>query len=258
MVGGLTIGQAAAFCGVTIKTVRHYHRVGLVEEPRRDTSGYRRYTSTELLRLVQVRTLAEAGVALAEIDDILGTDTVVSAAALSGIERRLDEQIAELIGRRERLRRLGDGDRALLSDRACLLLERHAEVGFPPDFVAEQRDGMILAKSLGPEFFDGYLTLLDRRLADPVYVELQKRGWTAASWRPDDPRLDDLAGAIADNLLKDRELMEAQGAAFVTRDAGVRYRVISNHRADELPTVARLNELIEARLRAAGLTMPTQ
>ncbi|WP_060711232.1 MerR family transcriptional regulator [Pseudonocardia sp. HH130629-09] len=113
MVDGLTIGQAAAFCGVTIKTVRHYHRVGLVEEPRRDTSGYRRYTSTQLLRLVQVRTLAEAGVALAEIGDILGSDTVVSAAALSGVERRLDEQIAELIGRRERLRRLGDGDRAL-------------------------------------------------------------------------------------------------------------------------------------------------
>ena len=39
---GVTIGQAAAFAGITVKTVRHYHEHGLVEEPRRDASGYRR------------------------------------------------------------------------------------------------------------------------------------------------------------------------------------------------------------------------
>jgi DNA-binding transcriptional MerR regulator len=60
--GGVTIGQAAAFAGVTIKTVRHYHKLGLVDEPDRDSSGYRRYGSDDLLRLVQVRALADAGV----------------------------------------------------------------------------------------------------------------------------------------------------------------------------------------------------
>ena len=63
---GLTISQAAAVAGVTVKTVRHYHRLRLVPEPRRDPSGYRRYGSAELLRLVSVRTLAEAGVPLGE------------------------------------------------------------------------------------------------------------------------------------------------------------------------------------------------
>ncbi|MFD0332517.1 MerR family transcriptional regulator [Streptomyces erythrogriseus] len=61
MVYGLTIGQAAAFAGVTVKAVRHYHRLGLVDEPDRDSSGYRRYGSSDMLRLVQVRTLAGAG-----------------------------------------------------------------------------------------------------------------------------------------------------------------------------------------------------
>ncbi|WP_348538150.1 MerR family transcriptional regulator, partial [Nocardia cyriacigeorgica] len=55
---GVTIGQAAAFVGVTVKTVRHYHKLGLVAEPGRDSSGFRRYGSAELLRLVRVRTLA--------------------------------------------------------------------------------------------------------------------------------------------------------------------------------------------------------
>ena len=71
MNNGVTISQAAAFAGVTVKTVRHYHKHGLVEEPRRDSSGYRRYGPAELLRLVQVRTLAASGVPLAEIGPML-------------------------------------------------------------------------------------------------------------------------------------------------------------------------------------------
>lgn len=69
--GGLTIGRAAAFAGVTVATVRQYHQQGLVDEPEYDSSGRRRYRSAELLRLVQVRTLAGAGVPLAEIGDLL-------------------------------------------------------------------------------------------------------------------------------------------------------------------------------------------
>ncbi len=38
----LTIGQLAAYAGVTVRAVRHYHQVGLLPEPERDASGYRR------------------------------------------------------------------------------------------------------------------------------------------------------------------------------------------------------------------------
>jgi DNA-binding transcriptional MerR regulator len=40
--------------------VRHYRRLGLVDEPARGASGCRRYASAELLRLAQLSTLAEA------------------------------------------------------------------------------------------------------------------------------------------------------------------------------------------------------
>ncbi|WP_323189361.1 MerR family transcriptional regulator [Kitasatospora sp. NBC_00240] len=92
MSNGVTIGQAAAFVGVTVKTVRHYHELGVVAEPERDSSGYRRYGSVELLQLVQVRTLAAAGVPLAEIGPLLDADATrfgrisvaVRAAAVVG------------------------------------------------------------------------------------------------------------------------------------------------------------------------------
>ena len=38
----ITIGQLAAYTGVTIKAVRHYRQRGVLEEPPRDASGYRR------------------------------------------------------------------------------------------------------------------------------------------------------------------------------------------------------------------------
>jgi DNA-binding transcriptional MerR regulator len=50
MTSGLTISQAAEFTGVTVETVQHYHRLGLIDEPRRDRSGCRRYASADLLR----------------------------------------------------------------------------------------------------------------------------------------------------------------------------------------------------------------
>jgi MerR family transcriptional regulator, thiopeptide resistance regulator len=104
MRNGLTIGQAAAFTGVTIKTVRHYHWLGLIDEPERDSSGYRRYRSTDLLRLVQVRTLAGAGVPLAKIGAMLDANPERFAAALADVEQHLTDRIDELIERRRTLR----------------------------------------------------------------------------------------------------------------------------------------------------------
>ncbi|MFC5833133.1 MerR family transcriptional regulator [Nonomuraea insulae] len=115
---GVTIGQAAAFVGVTVKTVRHYHKLGLVKEPERDSSGYRRYGSAELLRLVQVRTLAAAGVPLTETGPLLEADTALFAAALTDVERQLTERIEELIARRDMLRRLSPGPAARGSRKA--------------------------------------------------------------------------------------------------------------------------------------------
>ncbi|MFI0987187.1 MerR family transcriptional regulator [Streptomyces exfoliatus] len=258
MAGGLTIGQAAAFVGVTVKTVRHYHRLGLLAEPERDGSGYRRYGSGDLLRLIQVRTLAGAGVPLAEIGDLLDADPERFAAALDDVHRRLTERIEDLVARRDTLHRLAHGDRVLLPDRACAVLERLAGLGFTSDYVAGQREALVLARALVPEIFDSFLTRLEHLLDDPEHVELTKRGWEAASWHPDDPRIDELASALSEKLLADRALL-ARPTGFPSRsDAASRYGLVNHHREDEAPAVARLNTLIEANLRAAGIFVPRQ
>ncbi|MFF4324398.1 MerR family transcriptional regulator [Streptomyces sp. NPDC001568] len=258
MANGLTIGQAAAFVGVTIKTVRHYHRLGLVAEPERDGSGYRRYGSADLLRLVQARTLARAGVPLAEVGDLLDAEPERFAAALDDVYRRLTERIEDLTARRDTLHRLGNGDRVLLPDRACAVLDRLTGLGFGPDYVATQREALVLTRALLPEIFDGFLTRLQRSLDDPEFVELTKRGSEAASWDPDDPRIEELASALAARLLTDRALLEMPTGSHGRSDTASRYGLVNHHREDRAPAIARLNALVEANLRAAGVDIPRQ
>ena len=258
MANGVTIGQAAAFVGVTIKTVRHYHRLGLVAEPERDGSGYRRYGSADLLRLVQARTLAGAGVPLAEVGELLDADPERFAAALDDVHRRLTEQVEELIARRDTLHRLAQGDRALLPDRACAVLDRLVGLGFGPEYVATQREALVLARALVPEVFDAFLTRLEHGLGDPESVELTMRGLDAASWDPDDPRIEELASALADKLLADRALLAVPNGPGNRSDASARYGLVNHHREDQEPSIARLNTLVEARLRAAGVAIPHQ
>jgi DNA-binding transcriptional MerR regulator len=256
MADGLTIGQAAAFVDITVKTVRHYHRLGLVPEPERDHSGYRRYGSADLLRLVQVRTLAGAGVPLAEIGELLDAEPERFATALDDVHRRLTAQIEELTARRDTLHRLAHGDRALLPDRACAVLGRLAELGLSPDYVTTQREALVLLRALAPEVFDLFLLNLEHRLDDPEFVELTKRGWEARSWDPDDPRIEELASAVATNLLADRALLTMPTVRRHRPDAVSRYNVVNHHREDEAPSVARLNTLVEGHLRAAGIKVP--
>lgn len=253
MTDDLTIGQVAAFAGVTVKTVRHYHRLGLVQEPLRDSLGYRRYGSADLLRLAQVRTLAEAGVPLSEIDAMLDADPQQLVVDLADVKQRLTDRIQELIERRATLDRLAAGNRLLLPERACALVERAADLGFPPDYLAQSWESLVLAKALVPGDFDDFLTQGERALDDAQYVNLLKRNWAARTWEPDDPRVAELARDIADHLLATPELLAISTSLQGEADAVARYGLISDHQAQIAPALSRLMELVESNLRSADI-----
>ncbi|MDA2803382.1 MerR family transcriptional regulator [Nocardiopsis suaedae] len=253
---GLTIGQAASFAEVTVKAVRHYHRIGLLDEPPRDGSGYRRYGATEVLRLVRIRTLAAAGVPLAEIGPMLEYAPERFTEALADVEARLDERIEELTARRAMLRRLADGDLALLPDRAAVLLERGRAAGLPPEELAATREGMVLARALDPDAFDDYLGNLEEALGDPQVIALHRRAQEALAWEPDDPRLEEVATAMAEYVLARPAMRKVVTSFQKARTAPTdRYRLISRF-GNQTPTGAHLLDLIEARLRSGGVFIP--
>ena len=92
----ITIGRLADYAGVTIKAIRHYHRLGLLVEPPRDSSGYRTYTAADALALVKIKTLAEAGVPLAQVKDLLASDPEHFSTAIAEIDRKLQTQVQDI------------------------------------------------------------------------------------------------------------------------------------------------------------------
>ncbi|MFI7448662.1 MerR family transcriptional regulator [Nonomuraea sp. NPDC049714] len=56
----VTIGQLARCVGVSIKTIRVYHDRGLLPEPGRDASGYRRYGADDAIDLINGRSPSPA------------------------------------------------------------------------------------------------------------------------------------------------------------------------------------------------------
>ncbi|MEV6609966.1 MerR family transcriptional regulator [Kutzneria sp. NPDC051319] len=70
----MRIGELAGLAGVTTRTVRHYHRIGLLPEPSRRENGYRRYELRDLVLLLRTRRLVELGLSLEEAADALSSD----------------------------------------------------------------------------------------------------------------------------------------------------------------------------------------
>lgn len=245
--GGITIGQLAAYAGVTIKAVRHYHRHGLLEEPPRDRSGYRRYSAQHAITLVKIKTLAEAGVPLARVEELLTAEPDQFAAAVAEIDRHLKERAQELRRTRERIARLSAGDRLFVSADVADYLERLRELGVSRRAVQMERDLWILMQSVSPKEAATWIADKQEAIADPEFRAIYLEYDAALDWASDDPRLDALADRTQ-RWLANRHRTSAGGAQLV-EDPTVA-RLAATWAGDEVPAWERLAEV--ARQRKAG------
>ena len=67
----LKIGEFAKRSGVTVKTLLHYDKIGLLKPSNKTESGYRLYCEDDFLKLQQITTLKFIGLSLNEIKNIL-------------------------------------------------------------------------------------------------------------------------------------------------------------------------------------------
>lgn len=86
--------ELAELAGTTLNTVRHYHRVGLLDEPDRASNGYKHYEVRHLTRLILIRRLRDLGVPLDRIEHASNPES--SVAALHVIEAELGLSIARM------------------------------------------------------------------------------------------------------------------------------------------------------------------
>ncbi len=72
----LQIGEFSKLCGVSVKTLRHYEKMGLLMPAEVDSiTGYRYYHVEQMQQMMTIRHLKDVGFSLDEIADLLVGDT---------------------------------------------------------------------------------------------------------------------------------------------------------------------------------------
>lgn len=183
------IGDAAAFAGTTPRAIRHYHEIGLLPEPERGGDDRRRYGYEDMIRLLWIRKMADAGIALDDIRDAFttGTDSEDGiAGTLERLEETLAEQEAELRRQRTAVRRMRtEGSRmGLLSD-------------FVTDRLKNLPEGSLRQADLDT-------LLVTERIFGPLGAAVQATRFIALATHPalreDSDRIDDAEEALDDSV----------------------------------------------------------
>ena len=196
----LTIGQLASYAGVTVRAVRHYHAKGLLPEPERDHSGYRRYDAHAVVDLIKIRVLADAGVPLARVRELLAADEGEFDAAVADIDQRLRAEIRERQRHRELIAQLAAGDSLALPEEAVVYLDRLRRLGFSERFIEGERDAWILVAAQLPQQMPFYMMMKQQQLDDPATLELYPDLAASIVWEADDPRVPAFGDRLVDLL----------------------------------------------------------
>ena len=95
----MRINEAAELAGVTVRTLHHYDKIGLLSPAKSAENGYRDYGEAELLRLQQIMFLKEVDFPLEEIKEMLDEP---------GLDRNrmMEAQLDLLLKKKQRLERI--------------------------------------------------------------------------------------------------------------------------------------------------------
>jgi DNA-binding transcriptional MerR regulator len=242
----LTIGELASYAGVTVRAVRHYHAKGLLPEPERDHSGYRRYDAAALVELIKIRTLAEAGVPLARVRELLHADEEEFTAAVAEIDERLRAEIRERQRHRERIARLAAGDNLVLPPDVVEFLDRLRALGVDERIVQVERDGWIPLAAHSPERVPEWTARKREQITDAHLIDFYLTLGQALDWTDDDPRLVELADQLAAHLT---QMADEHGEDYVD-DTDIEpplVRLMDTLAFNTAPPARRLIELLRVR-----------
>ncbi|TDD04211.1 MerR family transcriptional regulator [Saccharopolyspora terrae] len=174
--------QVADLAGTTVKAVRHYHEIGLLDMPERSSNGYKKYGVSHLIRLVQIKRLSDLGLPLSQIA-AMGNAGEDPTEAITVLDAELEATIQRLTRIRAEL---------------AVILRHRASPEVPPEFAPLSGDFSDSQKALltvySTVFSDEDLTEFSRALAvrDDVHDDLE-----ALPEDADDEAVEELARRLA-------------------------------------------------------------
>ncbi|WP_079620370.1 MerR family transcriptional regulator [Mycobacteroides abscessus] len=162
---GVTVGwstrELADLAGTSLRTVRHYHDVGLLGEPKRRSNGYKSYGVAHLVRVLQIKRLTGLGLSLKQIAEMDGADENPQEAL-----RALDAELATTI---DRLQGVRDELAQIFSSEIAADLPREFGAAVDMNFSETDRSlAFVMSRVLGPSglqaFVGMFLDQQDREL----------------------------------------------------------------------------------------------
>jgi len=169
--GRLRIGELADLSGTTTRAIRHYHALGLLAEPSRDSSGYRRYGPADVVRLVRIRRLRALGMPLEQIRDHIDGPADVRTdlpAALIALVADVTRQITTLERMRTRILEIADAGTDGPADEWAAELRRYGHLGAEAQLPAIERDAAALLDAIHPNGMTGVMAAAEPMLRDPA------------------------------------------------------------------------------------------
>ncbi len=239
----LTISQLAAYAGVTVRAVRHYHHIGLLAEPGRNQSGYRIYDAEAVVQLIRINTLAAAGAPLTRVQELLDASPEAFTDGIEKIDKDLRAEIRRLQRLRQRLAQLAAGDHPALPPSVVGYLERLRSIGIDERYIELESNAWIMIVAQVPDQIDSVIADKHVELDDPVAVRLYQLLSSALDWSVDDPRLVELADCM-------EHLMVRAVEAGETGDLGLdnQFLDLLETSADNAsPLVTRLRSILQER-----------
>jgi DNA-binding transcriptional MerR regulator len=209
------IKELSDVSGVTIRTIRYYHQIGLLPVPdRRD--GRRDYDLTHVARIARVRWLTQAGIPLATIATMLDEPHTGRASVLADLNAgvaALDRQLADLHAQRQRTAALIDTvtRTGRLSPMPAVMArfydEMHAKATDEKTrrVIRRERDFVELAFYRGdmpPEAQALYEALTEANLAESAALFGHIAGREDDADLLDDREIDRIAGAVVDRIAR--------------------------------------------------------
>jgi DNA-binding transcriptional MerR regulator len=161
-----SVGELARASGVTVRTLHHYDRIGLVSPGERTPSGHRRYAEADVRRLYRVRALCGLGFSLDEVAVVLRN----AGDDLGSLRGLLTAQLADLEARAARIEESVQRLRGLLARLA------EAAMPEPEQFLATLEP---MSADAGRYLSGGQLTTITERAAKlgGEAVETLKTEW---------------------------------------------------------------------------------
>ncbi|WP_280436881.1 MerR family transcriptional regulator [Nocardia carnea] len=183
--------RLAELAGSTVKAIRYYHEIGLLDEPDRRSNGYKQYEVPHLVRLLQIKRLRELGIPLSQIP-ATGQAADESDQAL----RVLDAELEATVDRLNRIR----------AELAVLLRHRtpaHTPPAFAPTIaqgVPEAHQSMLMVYST--VLSDRASAVLQEMLAERDSVDVEFENLPADA---DAAAIESLAERMVSVVLRSRE-----------------------------------------------------